>query len=148
MNNLAWLRKQVNISLRGLGNIVNISYTTLGDLEKGERQFRQVHIDALCDFFKVSSDFLLGKSDTGILVELKQGFTSISKDDYINYLTNGELKEYIEFNSVWRIPNDELETKLDPELNQDLKNTIISELNNLSKDDLEKVLKFIKEFIK
>ena len=148
MNNLAWLRKQVNISLRGLGNIVNISYTTLGDLEKGERQFRQVHIDALCDFFKVSSDFLLGKSDTGILVELKQGFTSISKDDYVNYLTNGELKEYIEFNSVWRIPNDELETKLDPELNQDLKNTIITELNNLSKDDLEKVLKFIKEFIK
>ena len=93
MNNLKYLRFRLNISLRKLDEYTHVAYTTLARLEKGERSFRLEHINALCDFFKVSSDFLLGKSDYGIIVELKNSFAVISKSDYENLISStGDMK--------------------------------------------------------
>ena len=147
MNNLKYLRSRLNISLRKLDEYTLVAYTTLARLEKGERSFRLEHINALCDFFKVSSDFLLGKSDFGIIVELKNSFAVISKSDYEKYLEKDMLKEYIEFNSVWRIPSDELESILEKQSESATKKELLSEIDMLSEEQLKKVLKFIKEIL-
>lgn len=147
MNYLKYLRSRLDISLRKLEECTDISYTTLARLEKGERSFRLEHINALCDFFKVSSDFLLGKSDYGIIVELKKSFAVISKSDYEKYLEKDMLKEYIEFNSVWRIPSDELENILEKDSESAVKKELLSEIDMLSEEQLKKVLKFIKEIL-
>lgn len=147
MNNLKYLRLRLDISLRKLDEYTHVSYTTIARLEKGYRSFRQEHINALCDFFKVSSDFLLGKSDIGIIVELKNSFTVISKSDYEKYLEKDMLKEYVEFNSVWRIPSDELEQILEKDSESATKKELLSEIDMLSEEQLKKVLKFIKEIL-
>lgn len=147
MNNLKYLRKKANISLRKLEEYTGITFTTLGKIENNQRSLRLSHINALCDFFKVSSDFLLGKSDTGIIVELKKSFAIINKNDYEKYLENGWLTEYVEYNSVWRLPNNYLGNLLDPENNASIKNEILSEIDMLSEEQLKKVLKFIKEIL-
>lgn len=147
MNYLKYLRSRLDISLRKLEECTDISYTTLARLEKGERSFRLEHINALCDFFKVSSDFLLGKSDFGIIVELKNSFAVISKSDYEKYLEKDMLKEYVEFNSVWRIPSDELEQILEKDSESATKKELLSEIDMLSEEQLVKVLKFIKEIL-
>ena len=147
MNNLKYLRLRLNISLRKLDEYTHVAYTTLARLEKGERSFRLSHIDTLTDFFKVSSDFLLGKSDYGIIVELKNSFAVISKSDYEKYLEKDMLKEYVEFNSVWRIPSDELENILEKDSESAIKKELLSEIDMLSEEQLKKVLKFIKEIL-
>lgn len=147
MNYLKYLRSRLDISLRKLEECTDISYTTLARLEKGERSFRLEHINALCDFFKVSSDFLLGKSEYGIIVELKNSFAVISKSDYEKYLEKDMLKEYVEFNSVWRIPSDELENILEKDSESATKKELLSEIDMLSEEQLKKVLKFIKEIL-
>lgn len=150
MNRLKYLREKSNLSLRQLSKETEMSGSLISLLENGKRTWRLPHINALCDFFKVSADFMLGKSDYGIFVELsrRNDFAAISKEEYEKYLLDGSIKEYIEFNSVWRIPSDELEEKLDPAITSNIKKEIIEEVNNLSKNKLEKLLNFIREYLK
>lgn len=148
MNNIGYLRKRLDLTYRSLEKECGIDRSTLNLLEKGKQKLTEARIDTLCSFFKVSSDFLLGKSDYGIIVEIKSGFTSISKEDYERYLSQGLLKEYVQYKGVWRIPNDELEEQLDPNINKDVREEIENEMKNMSRKELEKVLKFIKEFVK
>ena len=147
MNNLKYLRLKNHLSLRQLDKMCGITNSVLSCLENGKRMFRLSHIDTLTNFFKVSSDFLLGKSDYGIIVELKNSFAVISKSDYEKYLENDMLKEYVEFNSVWRIPNNFLESILDPQKDTSVKKELLSEIDTLSEEQLVKVLKFIKEIL-
>lgn len=148
MNNLGYLRKRLNLTYRALEKECGIDRSTLNLLEMGKQKLTESRIDTLCSFFKVSSDFLLGKSDYGIIVELKNGFTAITKNQYEEFVSKELLKEYIQCKSIWRIPNDELEEQLDPNKNKDIKEEIENEMKNLSRKELEKVLKFIKEFVK
>ncbi len=90
----------------------------------------------------------MGKSDYGIFVEIKSGFVTINKKDYEDYLIDNLLKEYVQYGSVWRIPDDKLEEQLDPTINQDIREEITNEMKTMSRKELEKVLKFIKEFVK
>lgn len=147
MNNLKYLRLKNHLSLRQLDKMCGITNSVLSCLENGKRMFRLSHIDTLTDFFKVSSDFLLGKSDYGIIVELKNSFAVISKSDYEKYLEKDMLKEYVEFNSVWRIPSDELEQILEKDSESATKKELLSEIDMLSEEQLKKVLKFIKEIL-
>ena len=57
------------------------------------------------------------------------------------------LKEYVEFNSVWRIPSDELEKILEKDIESATKKELLSEIDMLSEEQLKKVLKFIKEIL-
>lgn len=147
MNNLCYLRKKLKLSYRSLETYVGIDRTTLNNIEHGTQRLNDKKIDVLCDFFKVSSDFLLGKSDFGIIVELKNSFAVISKSDYEKYLEKDMLKEYVEFNSVWRIPSDELEKILEKDSESTTKKELLSEIDMLSEEQLKKVLKFIKEIL-
>lgn len=147
MNNLQYLRKKHDLTLREIERFTNINFSNLAQIEKGKRNLTQKHIETLCSFFKVSSDFLLGKSDFGISLSLSSGFITINKADYESYLSNNLIEQYIFNKEVIRKAKKELEDSIDPLFNQDTKEEINKELNKLSKKQLEKVLTFIKEFL-
>lgn len=63
MNRLKELRKEKRLTIRELGERVNISYSTISAMENEIRPFTQANLELLCSFFNVSSDYLLGYSD-------------------------------------------------------------------------------------
>ena len=148
MNNLNYLREQNGLSYRALETCVGIDKAMLVQLEKGKVKLTEMRIDTFCQFYKVSSDFLLGKSDFGIYLNLSSGFITLNKADYESYKLKGLINEYIFNNEIMRTAKNELEDLVDPLYNKDLKEQINNELDKLSQKQLEKVLTLIKEVIK
>ncbi len=68
MNNLKKLRLQHKLTLRELAEKVNMHYTTLSSIESNKTHFNNDYIKALTTFFNVSSDYLLGLSDSPLLM--------------------------------------------------------------------------------
>lgn len=62
-NRLKYLRGTKRISLRELGEKVNINFSTLSKIERDAVPMTQEHMETLSRFFNVSIDYLLGKSD-------------------------------------------------------------------------------------
>lgn len=147
MNNLKYLRKSTDISLRKLGGEINLSESLLSKLENDKRMWRLSHIKKISDFFACTTDFLLGTSEFGLYINIGNGFTTINRRDYEIYKSQGQISEVIIANRVVRTASKQLEEKLDPLFNNDIIEEIKKELLNLSKPELEKVLKFIKEFL-
>ena len=61
-NRIRNLRKEKKITLRELGNNLNISFSLLAMYERGERVPPLDKLNLLADFFKVTTDYLIGKS--------------------------------------------------------------------------------------
>lgn len=147
MNKLTYLRTSCGLSFRELEKEVHIDKASLNLIEKGKVKLTETRIETFCSFYKVTSDFLLGKSDFGIQLSLSNGFVTINKQDYETYKNNNLLKEYIFNGEIVRVATQELENSIDPLFNQDIKEEINLELNKLNKKQLEKVLTFIKEIL-
>lgn len=62
-NNLRKLRQDKGLSLRKLSHWTDITPSVLSCLETGDRPFRENHITVLCNYFGVTSDYLLGRDD-------------------------------------------------------------------------------------
>lgn len=60
---LSVLRKQKNISLVALGQLLGVTDEAVRLLEKGKRSPSFEVLCALADFFNVSLDYLVGRSD-------------------------------------------------------------------------------------
>lgn len=97
-NRIKELRKKNNLSLREVDEKVNINYSQLARIERGESFLTQQHIETLSSFFGVSSDYLLGLSDdkkspsTGnifklvpLIKEINNGFFDVTSST--EYLT-------------------------------------------------------------
>mgnify|MGYP000847452003 CR=1 FL=1 len=63
MNRLREIRKKHQLTLRQLDEQVNINYSQLARIEKGEASLTNQHIEILTKHFAVSADYLLGLSD-------------------------------------------------------------------------------------
>lgn len=63
MNNLKKLRVENNLTVRELADKTTIAYPTISRMENADRPFTQDNLIILCNFFNVSSDYLLGRSD-------------------------------------------------------------------------------------
>lgn len=63
MNNLKLLRVEKHLNMRELADKVGICYTTISSLENEKRPFNLDHLTRLSQFFDVSFDYILGKSD-------------------------------------------------------------------------------------
>lgn len=167
MNNLRQLRKQADLTTRELSEYVNISHSVLFYLEKGERLFRQSHIDRLTSFFNVTSDYLLGRSDYGYIVFPEYGEEEIilSESEYSRLSDNIESsiikisnnntdlsintgKEEININMPTHQVYRELKGKIE---DYDMKDTLYLKLNGLIKkmttSDIKKTITFIEEYI-
>lgn len=67
-NRLRELRIERRLTIRQLGEKTNIAYPTISRMENGTRPFTQTNLEILCDFFGVSIDYMLGKSDKRLMV--------------------------------------------------------------------------------
>ena len=93
-NRLRMLRNESHISLRTLSKYTHITNPVLSYLENGVRPFRQTHIDILCSFFNVTSDYLLGRTDNGLFVHTQIGEDELllNESEY-----NNAMKSYLFF---------------------------------------------------
>ncbi|SHD76244.1 helix-turn-helix domain-containing protein [Schnuerera ultunensis] len=57
------LRKQRNIKQSELGEMVGLTYTAISDIERGRRTTTIEKLVALADYFEVSIDYLVGRTD-------------------------------------------------------------------------------------
>ena len=102
MNKIRILRNEKRLTLRELASKVNMSYSNLGSIERGEVQLREDTAKIFADFFNVSSDYLLGLSDKRNPPSAKEQLSGIHLAFYnqAEELTEAQVKEvlnYIEF---------------------------------------------------
>ncbi len=62
-NRLKQLRQERKLTLRELAEKVNISFPNLNAMENGKIGISNENIDTFCDFYNVSADYLLGRSN-------------------------------------------------------------------------------------
>lgn len=65
MTRIRELRKQRDISVEKLAEVLDISIPYLYDIEKGRRRLHEDLIGKLCNYLNVSSDYLLGRNGNG-----------------------------------------------------------------------------------
>ncbi|MCX7579292.1 XRE family transcriptional regulator [Leuconostoc falkenbergense] len=63
MNRLRELRKEQELTLRKLGNIINTSNQNISNWEVGRSNPNIKYLIVLADYFNVSIDYLVGRSD-------------------------------------------------------------------------------------
>ena len=172
MNRLKQLRTKAKLTLRDVEKCVNIRNATLSAIENGKQPFREIHVQKLTSFFDVSSDYLLGYSKIGIGIY----FNGTADDDDHAYISESEYEQISEryeirelliehANSLqWVIKTPVEETRFirnkksifrevdipkeKANIQSSVRNAIINEINRLDTQELNKVLKFIKEYIK
>ncbi len=66
MNRIKELREQRGITQSQLGQILNVSKSTISKYENGSLDLSSTTIAILCDYFRVSANQLLGISDNAI----------------------------------------------------------------------------------
>ena len=57
------LRKEKELTLKQVSFSLNIPLTTYANYEQGVREPSLQMLNALCDFFEVTSDYLIGRTD-------------------------------------------------------------------------------------
>lgn len=62
--NLYNLRTDHNLTQQALASVLGISYHSIGKMEKGQRSPSIEITCAIADYFDVSLDYLVGRSDT------------------------------------------------------------------------------------
>ena len=68
-NKIRELRKENRMSLRELAEKVNMSFSNLGSIERGEVQLREDTAKIFSNYFNVSIDYLLGLTNDRTPVE-------------------------------------------------------------------------------
>lgn len=86
MHRVKELREARGLSIRALALATNLSHTTISRIEKGERKISTPQAVVLADFFKVSTDYLLGKSAE----EIYNGFVSSLRDDFLTEVVDSD----------------------------------------------------------
>ena len=90
MSNLKKLRYDAELSLREMADCTGLVHTTISRLEMGTRKFSSQHIAILCSFFDVTSDYLLGRSDSGVGIYVCN--SSFTKKEH-KYVSEKELSD-------------------------------------------------------
>lgn len=172
MNRLKQLRTRAGITIKQLCEYTKIRGSSICEIENGKQPMRELHVLKLTSFFDVTSDYLLGYSNTGIGIHFESSeddndhvFISerelnalMSEHDvcetlFINsnsldmriILPEEEIRSYTGSHKIYRSVN---VSKENANISTSVRDQIIAELNRLDTRELEKVLKFINEYIK
>ncbi len=107
MNRLKELRNEFNLTVRSLGELLEISSTSISCYEQESRDFNSNVLKIISDFFSVSIDYLLCHSSDGIFVNYENdsklyrlndiSFKKYKNDDLIYYKDN---KRYLDINKI------------------------------------------------
>jgi transcriptional regulator with XRE-family HTH domain len=65
-NKLAELRKERNMSQKEFSKIFNVAQNTISQWEQGKRNMDTESLLKLADFFQVTTDYLLGRSEAAL----------------------------------------------------------------------------------
>lgn len=108
MNRLKELRNSKGLTLRELGDLLHITYTALSKAENGQRNLNDNDINILCDFFKVTSDYLLCRTNNNQLSKESEELSHLTIQeryilDSIKTLTTEQLQELIKYIEVMKI---------------------------------------------
>ncbi len=57
------LRKEKGVTQNAIGKLLGVTTTQAGDMERGKTTTSLARLCLLCDYFNVSADYLLGRSD-------------------------------------------------------------------------------------
>lgn len=106
MNRLREIRNSKGLTLRELGDILNITYTALSKAENGQRNLNDSDINMLCDYFKVSADYLLCRTDNPSPELVEQKNLTIQERyilDAIKGLSTEQYQEIIKYIELIKI---------------------------------------------
>jgi len=76
---LKQLRERHKLSLRDLGKKTGIDFTILARIENNEREMRMKYAVVLADYYKVSLDYLLYRSEDDIKNKFGVSFDEVQK---------------------------------------------------------------------
>ena len=96
MNRLRLLRTEREESLEKVANYLNVSLQTISNYETEKRDMTPDTILKLADYFNVSTDYLLGKTDTRNYDKDEQEFRFAYHKE-IEGLTNEEILDALRF---------------------------------------------------
>lgn len=97
MNRLKLLRTERGESLEKIAKYLNVTIQTVSNYENEKRDMSPDTIIKLSEYFKVSTDYLLGKSDVRNPEDkIKQEF-EFAYHKEMKGLTEDEIKEALEF---------------------------------------------------
>lgn len=107
MNRLRELRAMKGLTLRELGETLNVTYTALSKIENGQRNLNDVDINLLCNYFDCSADYLLGRTEEKESTESEELSRLTIQERYIldsiKTLTKEQLQELIKYIEVIKI---------------------------------------------
>lgn len=72
------LRIKNNFSQQALADLIDVNKQTISQYERGVRFPTKENLEALCDIFNVSSDFLLGREDVSPLLLSEDELTAMN----------------------------------------------------------------------
>lgn len=81
---LKQLRKENKLKQEDLGNLINVTKTQISDIENGKKSTSIENLVVLAEYFNVSIDYLLGKSENSN--------TTIDKNNNTYNLTENEIE--------------------------------------------------------
>ncbi len=98
MNRIKELRKELNLNQEQLGQMLNVKRAVISKYETGRVSLNAETLHKLCDVFKVSSDYIIGRTEQRQLNDEKSfspQITSIVKS--CSNLNEKELIKVIEY---------------------------------------------------
>lgn len=93
MNRLRFLRNEKGQSLETIAKFLNVTIQTISNYETEKREMGPDTLLKLADYFNVSTDYLLGKSNIRNLEELKKVQFANSNGLDVNGLDDDDLEE-------------------------------------------------------
>ena len=118
MNRLKELRDEKNKLQEDIGKIIGVSGRAVGNYETGKRELSPEKILKLAEYFGVSTDYLLGKTDIKntvvsvpkipILGTVKAGYDWLAEENVVDYLTIKEELPNINEYYALRITGDSM----------------------------------------
>lgn len=101
MNRLKLLRKEKGLIQKDIAKLLNVSIPAVNQYESGKRDMSTDTVVKLAEYFNVSTDYLLGKTDIrnpGKQIDdiLNEAMIGMSKEDY-EALTETQKKQIRDF---------------------------------------------------
>ncbi|WP_432408424.1 helix-turn-helix domain-containing protein [Wukongibacter sp. M2B1] len=94
-NRLKYLRSEKKITQRQLAKFLNLSSSTIAMYETGKRKPDCETLKGIADFFDVSTDYLLGRTDILNVYTKQMGYISFDVSD-LSEKDIAKIEEYVE----------------------------------------------------
>lgn len=124
-NTLSDLRNKAHITQKDLANILGVSRGTIGMYEIGQRDPDTETLKKISDYFNVSVDYLLGRTDNKVV--------SDSKEDTPVEKISKSLDDDPDLSEFWNVLKEREDLKL-----------LFKQTKSMAPNDIKKIIRIIK----